>query len=211
MFFAEQTFEIERVANIHRPSILQLAEEWTTISSTALRSCNALLLNDERPGIGNNFHSRNDILAPIHCKCAVVLHSLQPRLKGPLPLPYIGVSKLSCFACWEFLACLREWTGVYFITRGIHGKTYFPWKYLYVELRNSKCRHVAPQIYQSFFARMTERYTTCIKNARQKVMIPKEKNQLLGCKRKFQALLNEEEAERTGGTRRPGSISESLL
>lgn len=99
------------------------------------------------------------------------------------------MSKLLCFACWESLACLRELTGVYFTTRGTHGKTYFPWKYPDVELSDSKCRNVAPQIYQYFFARMAERYTTCI-DARQKVPTSKKD------KRKSQAFLGEDNRER---------------
>lgn len=118
-FCRKKTFDIQRVANIHRQIILpQSSDGWETISSAALRSCNALLPSDQRPGTDNHFQGRHEILASIHCECAVVLHFLQPTLRGPLPLPYIGVSKLSCFACWEFLACLREWTNVYFTTRG---------------------------------------------------------------------------------------------
>lgn len=67
-----------------------------------------------------------------------------------------------------------------------------------MELSDSKRRNFAPQIYQSLYRKMTEKYTTCIEIARQKVVTSKKS------KRKFQAFLDEDNRER--GSQSSGTL-----
>lgn len=69
--------------------------------------------------------------APVHCECPVALQLLKNAKAGESPsLSYVGVSKLSCFACWKFFESLREFKpSINIRVGGTHGKCYYPWKF----------------------------------------------------------------------------------
>ena len=60
-----------------------------------------------------------------HCECLLVAFLLR---RGSIPpVSYIGVSKLSCKACFLWLQTVREVTGCKFDTQGCHDKWYPKW------------------------------------------------------------------------------------
>ena len=63
--------------------------------------------------------------APVHCECNIIQHFLKP---GQSPIySYIGVSKLSCRGCWEYIAAVNEVYGARYQTKRAHVKWYYPW------------------------------------------------------------------------------------
>lgn len=98
---------------------------WEEVARAALE-----IHNENARSIDRRFFHRNkhSVYAPIHCEVAVGMHFLSPNLDGPPPLPFIGVSKLSCFGRWTLFRALQR-AGACIFTRGTHGKAYFPWKY----------------------------------------------------------------------------------
>ncbi|PGH27091.1 hypothetical protein AJ80_01278 [Polytolypa hystricis UAMH7299] len=87
------------------------------------------------------------------------------RVQGPVhyenqegvpSLPYIAVSKLSCLACWELAASLRN--GDLFHTKGRpHAKASFPWKYPDAEINRAIPQSQA-QLSRSFFNNLARTY-----------------------------------------------------
>lgn len=66
--------------------------------------------------------------AVVHCEVKLALYlSMEERDAKPAPYPYIGVSKLSCTGCSKFLVAFNKVHGTNFLTKGQHGKAYFPW------------------------------------------------------------------------------------
>lgn len=101
--------------------------------------------------------------APVHCECAVALQLLKNAKAGESPsLSYVGVSKLSCFACWKFFESLREFEpSINIRVGGTHGKCSYPWKFPDDELAElfpdySKISH-------SFYNKIADRYSDCVK------------------------------------------------
>lgn len=126
----------------------------------ALRSkCKGFPPNHPTPGTSEHLKRPTAIRVPIHCGVAVTLYVLSDKR---LPaLPYIGVSKLSCLACWKFLSCLRK-KKPGFHTRGASGKANFPWTYPGQQLSKSTTKDHADAIYEEFYSEMAGRYTDCI-------------------------------------------------
>jgi hypothetical protein len=52
---------------------------------------------------------------------------MQPNL--PKAYSYIGVSKLSCNGCDSFIKAFNRENGSHWITKGCHGKSYYPWMF----------------------------------------------------------------------------------
>ncbi|KLJ09027.1 hypothetical protein EMPG_15548 [Blastomyces silverae] len=126
--------------NTPRKLSLPHPHRWVEISYTILASKGeASLLDDlsevESPGsmLQKRFEGKKSITCTVHCECLIALHLLRGNQLGDQAIPYIGVSKLSCLTCWEFLKSLRS-AGYVFYTRGSHAKAYFPWKYPDVEI-----------------------------------------------------------------------------
>lgn len=109
---------------------------------------NILRSSNLKPGYSHPL--KKTVGAPVHCELAAAFHFLSRNQKGPPPLPFVGVSKLSCIACWGFFRCLQD-SGVRLFTRGTHGKAYFPCKYPGTELSKSTCRDFAGTINQKTF------------------------------------------------------------
>jgi hypothetical protein len=68
----------------------------------------------------------------VHCEVVLAVHFREKKKKYPKlnnPVQNIGVSKLSCKACSVFLMALNDSAkkgDPRFVTRGCHGKAYFP-------------------------------------------------------------------------------------
>ncbi|KAI0318777.1 hypothetical protein OF83DRAFT_1230262 [Amylostereum chailletii] len=58
----------------------------------------------------------------VHCECALLAHLHRRTL-----IPYIGLSKLSCFLCHEYISAYAQLTGVLITTRGCHAQLATPW------------------------------------------------------------------------------------
>lgn len=72
-----------------------------------------------------------------HCECLLVAYLLR---RGSIPpISHIGVSKLSCKACFLWLQAVREVTGCKFDTQGCHDKWYHNWSA--PALEGSKYKH----------------------------------------------------------------------
>jgi hypothetical protein len=78
------------------------------------------------------FGNKDFVKAPVHCECALIYHFNKPAKPETTDIPpvgYLGVSKLSCSACKMFIDVWNQNNphGRKFLTRGSHGKCYFPW------------------------------------------------------------------------------------
>ena len=93
--------------------------------------------------------------APVHGECAVALQLLKNAKAGQSPsLSYIGVSKLSCFACWKFFESLREFKpSINIRVGGTHGKCYYPWKF-----PDNELAELFPD-----YSKIADRYSDCVK------------------------------------------------
>lgn len=68
----------------------------------------------------------------VHCECALISYLGSPKSPGVSDAPicnYLGVSKLSCGACHEWVRAFNVAGGqaMNYCTAGTHGKWYFPW------------------------------------------------------------------------------------
>lgn len=59
--------------------------------------------------------------------CEYLLVTYLLRHNSPIPVSYIGVSKLSCKACFLWLQAVGEVTGLTFHTKGCHDNWYPRW------------------------------------------------------------------------------------
>jgi hypothetical protein len=61
-----------------------------------------------------------------HCECTILVYVVD---QGIDIFPYVGASKLSCFACYMFFQAYNEvyGSGGTYFTRGSRGKMYLPW------------------------------------------------------------------------------------
>jgi hypothetical protein len=69
----------------------------------------------------------------LHCEVKLLLHLFTEQRQSTNPKPaaysYLGVSKLSCLGCFEFLSAFNEVLGTRFVTKGTHSKAYSPWAF----------------------------------------------------------------------------------
>ena len=67
--------------------------------------------------------------SPVHCEVKLLLHLFDEEKQSTNPKPpaysYIGLSKLSCLGCFNFLLTFNEVLGTRFVTKGTHSKAYF--------------------------------------------------------------------------------------
>ena len=66
----------------------------------------------------------------VHCECALIRRLMTEdgsNWDNVSPFSYIGVSKLSCSACYLWIEAFNGQSGRKFYTRGSHGKWYWPW------------------------------------------------------------------------------------
>lgn len=71
-------------------------------------------------------HYDKSYLCVTHCECSLIAHLEATPAETP-PFSYIGVSKLSCRACMLWIAAFNRRAGRQYVTRGAHGKWYWPW------------------------------------------------------------------------------------
>ena len=139
--------------------------KWREVARVALETRNE---NPRSIDHRASHHNKHSVYAPIHCEVAVALHFLSQNLDGPPPLPFIGVSKLSCFGCWSLFKSLQR-AGACIATRETHGKAYFPWKYPEEELRATQYADHALRVKADVYSIFAERYTTCILSRRMEI------------------------------------------
>ena len=61
----------------------------------------------------------------VHCECRIIQYTFEPG--APQIYSYIGVSKLSCNGCWEYMQAVNSAYATKFQTKGTHQKWYYPW------------------------------------------------------------------------------------
>jgi len=64
---------------------------------------------------------------PVHCEVALILHYQSRPTSSVPPFNYIGVSKLSCGACWEWIQQFNSENNTTYVVKGAHRKFYYPW------------------------------------------------------------------------------------
>jgi len=72
----------------------------------------------------------------VHCECSLIQHlgiKDGSEWDNVPPFPYIGVSKLSCSACYLWIKAFNKLGGCKFYTRGSHGKWCWAWGMAEVE------------------------------------------------------------------------------
>lgn len=156
---------MEILPNQSQQISLPASDQWAETSKQILaNSAAGLSLHDDKeenpPGylLRRRFSGMEIVHGPVHCECLLALHLLGKNRTGILSVQYLGVSKLSCLACWEFLKALRD-NGIMFYNKGSHGKTYFPWKFPDQELNRAGLPEESQtRITTSFFTNMFEIY-----------------------------------------------------
>lgn len=63
----------------------------------------------------------------IHCECALIAKFNEEVNPPGEPMTYIGVSKLSCAACYAWIQAFNASHDIKFQTRGCHGRWYPKW------------------------------------------------------------------------------------
>src|SRR5438034_7145225 len=151
--------------------LLNSYEQWKTLAETILKDhrVDLSLYPNAVPGRRTfaSWKKNRECFGPVHCEVAVALHFLRsdPASHDVPALPYIGVSKLSCLACWTFFRCLHDHACNFYI-RGTHAKAYFPWKYPDCELNASRLStEEQSEIWQSFLLRMGKSYAERFRSA----------------------------------------------
>lgn len=149
---------------LHREiSLPQSLEGWNEVAHRAAEKLKWELPGNlqVQPGhqVAERFKGNEEVRAPVHCECVIALHLIKRYVAEPPPISYIGVSKLSsCLACWFFLKSLSE-NGFNMVTKGGHGKAYFPWKYPDQEIRDTELpRSACTNISNSFLSSMSNSY-----------------------------------------------------
>lgn len=113
-FLQRKSLVTRPVPNRTHPFILPTMQGFGDIALEVVKSGDIFRGSRRQPGsfvktLYRNQDHQPTQHAPIHCGCAVALQLLKNAKAGQSPsLSYIGVSKLSCFACWKFLESLRE-------------------------------------------------------------------------------------------------------
>jgi hypothetical protein len=67
----------------------------------------------------------------VHCeiKLLVSIEKRQSTPGSPKAFPYIGVSKPSCHGCVSFIRAFNALHDTSWVTKGAHGKSYYPWMF----------------------------------------------------------------------------------
>ena len=115
------------------------SQKWYDIGKRILEGSDLRRLQESKlPGsrMSRSWDEKESTPATVHCEYVLTCHILRQSHSGTRSLSYIGVSKLSCLACWKLLGALCK-NGAKFHTRGSHGKAYFPWKYPDLELEET--------------------------------------------------------------------------
>ncbi|PGH14499.1 hypothetical protein AJ79_02992 [Helicocarpus griseus UAMH5409] len=164
-FLAQQELKVKTLPNQPQQIRLPASDQWAETSKQLLANSAAnFSLNDgkeeNQPGYSlcRRFSGVEIVHGPVHCECLLALHLLGENRTGVLSVQYLGVSKLSCLACWGFLKALRD-NGIVFYTKGSHAKAYFPWKFLDQEVNQAGLpKEFQARITTSFFINMSEIY-----------------------------------------------------
>ncbi|KAI0706885.1 hypothetical protein C8T65DRAFT_830229 [Cerioporus squamosus] len=80
----------------------------------------ATTISDYVPSPDNPGSVSGELNSFVHCECALLAHLHNSRDISSI-LPYVGVSKLSCWLCWTYFECCRAVTNTRIRTRGTHG------------------------------------------------------------------------------------------
>jgi len=102
-------------------------------------------------------HSPVEDMCPIHCECLLIQYletTNNSQWDDIPPFTYIGVSKLSCSACYLWIQAFNELGGHRFHTRGSHGKWCWPWGV--AEVGGVEERLVT-KVYHEYYAHLRER------------------------------------------------------
>ena len=83
------------------------------------------VVNQDATNLSNSHFSTHNV--PIHCECRIIQHCLENRQQ--LMYSYIGVSKLSCAGCHEYIKAVNSIYEENFQTKGTHSKFYYPWAF----------------------------------------------------------------------------------
>lgn len=167
-YLAKTEICVRSLGNSPREIRLPESKQWHCISRRVLANQGADSLLDEIPEEDENspgfhlqkrFKGKQSVKGPVHCECLLALCLVGDSRMGIPALPYIGVSKLTCLACWEFFGGLRN-AGHMFYTKGSHAKAYFPWKFPDVEMDNTQLLQAEKvQILQFLCSRLAVTYT----------------------------------------------------
>lgn len=120
----------------HELTLPTTTEAWKECVETALR---AVAAHSLAPHIAKhlyqkavNYASRHPTVTPKpHCEAALAVHLWQQQNESTRahpassPLGHVGVSKLCCLPCSLLLEAVAP--ELHLVTKGFHGKTYFPW------------------------------------------------------------------------------------
>lgn len=114
-------FKVVEIALQRRNAHLEYDDEKWIVQDAVDRDVNNLCTLVQEGKLSN--------ATTVHCECRVMSRIVE-ELNLPLPraYSYIGVSKLSCCACWEFMQAVNEIYGTTFATKGCHNKWYYPWR-----------------------------------------------------------------------------------
>lgn len=78
--------------------------------------------------VGFHLTKTADLNSWVHCECCLIDHFTQePPGTNPTMVPYIGVSKLSCAACYAWTRASNEVNIAQYHTRGCHHRWYPSW------------------------------------------------------------------------------------
>lgn len=78
--------------------------------------------------INPNIDKTQHLKAIVHCECGLIAYlNEQKHLQGQRPLTYIGVSKLSCAACYAWIRAFNATHTNEYHTQGSHGRWYANW------------------------------------------------------------------------------------
>lgn len=164
--------EVECLNRSQRAIQLPSSDKWRQIAEEILEAQGASSLlrdisetNKNIPGLHlqKSFKRRKTVTGWVHCECMLVLYLIGNSRLGISALPYIGVSKLSCVACWEFFNALHKVDCMFYV-RGSHSKAYFPWKFPDVEMNTAKfLESEKEKILNSFYSDLAATYTQLFK------------------------------------------------
>jgi nucleic acid/nucleotide deaminase of polymorphic system toxin len=124
--FENTTLEVVPVTNIARPNPLTLPSslaQWEMLSNEILAA------HDARKNAKFRLATVPAAPTTVHCECALIAFLHNNSKQYSQIFPYIGVSKLSCSLCYNWIeAYNNEPNRPKFYTKGCHGKCYSSWK-----------------------------------------------------------------------------------
>lgn len=149
------------------PSVPQTQKDWETVLEKALshwekqaieyepKVMNMSIIERDTAYMAQNVISRDLVL---HCEINLLLAIAKAEVDRPhlaKAYSYIGVSKLSCRGCHVFFQAYNRAHNSRFITRGSHGKSYWPWKF---PQNFAKSQETAMYMYRSLVQRWVNSY-----------------------------------------------------